>query len=147
MKSSDTGITYTLDSLGSSFRLKSYNKLRKTMLPAFPVYHALESHRIEENQLYTVLQTNKHRWELEREPTKGYCWFSRSHIFRKMTGNVLNLIFFFFWYHKKSLFEMIKTELHILLGGCCWSWASLLTDKSYSQETNLLYSLTNQLLK
>jgi len=58
MKSSDTGITYTLDSLGSSFRLKSYNKLRKTMLTAFPVYHALESHKIEANQAYTALQTN-----------------------------------------------------------------------------------------
>ena len=96
MRSSDTGITYTLDFLGSSFRLKSYNKLRKTMLPAFPVYHALESHRIEANQVYTALQTNKHRWELGREPTKGYCWFSRSHIFKKMTGNLLNLIFFSF---------------------------------------------------
>lgn len=29
---------------GKLFQVKSYNKLRKTMLPAFPIYHTLESH-------------------------------------------------------------------------------------------------------
>ena len=46
MKSSDTGIIYTLDSLGNSFRLNGYNRLKNTekMLPGFPIYCALETH-------------------------------------------------------------------------------------------------------
>ena len=81
---------------GKLFQVKSYNKLRKTMLPAFPVYHTLESHRIEANQAYTALQTKKTQMRMGKGAYQRLLLVFWIHISKKMTGNLLNLIFFSF---------------------------------------------------